>query len=111
MNSTKEAVVLVLAMGAVILFTRALPFLFGKLKRSGSSRLTDFVEKTVPPAAMTVLAFNILGSSVKNDSVDGLLALAASAFTALVHLWKRNTLLSILGGTAVYMLLQRIVMG
>ena len=108
MNTNKEAVILVLAMGVVIFFCRALPFLF--LKRTSSSRLGDFVEKIVPPAAMTVLAFNILGSSFKNDSLDGLLALAASAFTALVHLWKRNTLFSILGGTAVYMILQKIIM-
>ena len=93
-------------MGAVILFCRALPFLF--FKRTGSSRFADFVEKIVPPAAMTVLAFNALGAPFKENPRDGLLVLAASVFTALIHLWKRNTLLSILGGTAVYMLLFRI---
>ena len=106
--NTQEAFVVVFAMGAVIILCRIFPFLF--LKRTSSSGLGTFVEKTVPPAAMTVLAFNILGSSIKNDSLDGLLTFAAAAFTALVHLWKRNTLLSILGGTAVYMILQRIVM-
>ena len=108
MITNSEAFVLVFAMGAVILVCRIIPFLF--LKRTSSSRLGTFVEKTVPPAAMTVLVFNTLGSSFRNDSLDGLLTLAAAAFTALVHLWKRNTLVSILGGTAVYMILHKMVM-
>ncbi|MDR2739300.1 MAG: AzlD domain-containing protein [Treponema sp.] len=35
--------------------------------------------------------------------------MAASAFTALVHLWKRNSLISIIGGTLLYMILSRIL--
>ena len=35
--------------------------------------------------------------------------LAAAAFTAALHLWKGNTLLSITGGTACYMLLLRLL--
>ena len=108
MTSHKEALGLVLAMGAVILFCRALPFLF--LKRASPSGLVDFVEKIVPPAAMTVLAFNALGASFKANPLDGLLVLAASALTALIHVWKRNTLLSILAGTAAYMVLLSFVL-
>jgi len=106
MTSYKEALGLVFAMGGVILFCRALPFLFSR--QTGSSRIAGFVEKTVPPAAMTVLAFNALGAPFKENPRVGLLVLAASVFTALLHLWKRNTLLSILGGTAAYMLLLKI---
>ena len=65
----------------------------------------NFVEKTVPPAAMTVLAFNVLGGAFREDPRDGFLVLAASVFTALVHLWKRNSLISIFGGTTLYMIL------
>ena len=108
MNALNEALVIVFAMGFVILFCRALPFLF--LKRAGSSGIGSFVEKIVPPAAMTVLAYNALGSPFKENPLDGLLVLAASIFTAIIHLWKGNTLVSILGGTAVYMVLIRVVM-
>jgi len=123
MSSPTGALFLALAMGAVILFCRAFPFLFslwGKNaarqneeanKDEGSSpkaAFFAFVEKTVPPVAMTVLAFNIMGSSFRDNPGDGLLVLAASVFTALVHLWKRNSLLSIFGGTALYMILERI---
>jgi len=57
---------------------------------------------------MTVLSFNILGASFKADLRDGFLALGASAVTAVLHLWKRNFLISILGGTAIYMILCRL---
>ena len=106
MTSYKEALGLVFAMGAVILFCRMLPFLF--IKRITSTRIGDFVEKIVPPAAMTVLAFNALGAPFKENALEGFLVLLTSVLTALIHLWKRNTLLSILGGTAAYMVLIRI---
>jgi branched-subunit amino acid transport protein AzlD len=110
-----EALGMVLAMAAVILFCRAFPFLFfsrGNVggKSGAMGRLIGFVEKIVPPAAMTVLAFNVLGTSFKIDPRDGFFALGASLFTAVLHLWKRNFLMSILGGTAVYMILCRLAL-
>ena len=39
---------------------------------------------------------------------DGAKQLAAGAVVVAVHLWRRNTLLSIAAGTAAYMLLIRI---
>ena len=119
MNNTTvtEALFLVFAMGAVILFCRVFPFLFfsrlssenQQIGPSPRQALLSFVEKTVPPVAMTVLAFNDLGSSFRENPRNGLLALAASVFTVLIHLWKRNSLISIFGGTALYMILIRII--
>ena len=109
MNGLEEALGIVFAMGAVILFCRAFPFLFfGGNNSSRRAALLDFVERIVPPAAMTVLAFNALGGAFYENPVDGLLVLAASVFTALVHVLKRNPLLSIFGGTALYMILLRV---
>jgi len=117
MNSTAEALGMVFAMGAVIIFCRAFPFLFfsrnkgadSNSEKGGIKNLIDFAEKIIPPAAMTVLSFNILGASFKEDQIDGLLVLGASAITAVLHLWRRNFLISILGGTAVYMILCRLL--
>ena len=105
MTSVNEALLLVLSMGAVIFFCRAFPFLFS----IRNAAILNFVEKTVPPVAMTVLALNALGGAFRDNLPDGLLALVASVFTALVHLWKRNALISIFGGTALYMILQRVL--
>jgi branched-subunit amino acid transport protein AzlD len=96
-------------MAVVILFCRAVPFfLFRSDAEHGA--LLAFVEKVVPPVAMTVLAFNALASPVKGNLREGIPALIAAGFTALAYLWKRNPLISIFGGTAVYMVLERIIM-
>ena len=108
MNSTAEALGMVLAMGVVVIFCRAFPFLFffreGERKK-GVGVFLDFVERVVPPVAMTVLAFNALGGAFRENLSNGLPALAAAVFTAVLHLWKGNFLISILGGTILYMII------
>ena len=113
MSGLNEALGYVFAMGAVILFCRAFPFLFfgGARETESNSRraFLDFVERIVPPAAMSVLAFNAIGGAFRENPGDGLLVLAASVFTAILHLWKRNPLVSIIGGTLLYMVLGRVI--
>jgi branched-subunit amino acid transport protein AzlD len=126
--SITDAVILVCAMGGVIFFCRAFPFLFFSGARSsqskGSKAFLDFVERIAPPVAMTVLAFNALGPSIKvlTESIiravsslplpqefnSSLAVLVASVLTVILHLLKRNALMSIFGGTAMYMVLQKI---
>jgi len=121
-TSLNEALLLTFVMAAVIFFCRVFPFLFFRGKKSGAAETSmegssdrrkeaflAFVEKTVPPAAMTVLAFNALAGPVKTNPHELIPALAAAVFTAAVHLWRRNPLISIFGGTALFMLLQRII--
>jgi len=128
-TSVGEALLLCFVMAAVIFFCRIFPFLFfrGKTdntKDEGGSQdgrgdtmahnaeggraetFLAFVEKTAPPVAMTVLAFNAL--PLKSSLREIIPAITAAVLTAIVHLWKRNTLLSICGGTALYMVLIRI---
>jgi branched-subunit amino acid transport protein AzlD len=113
-------------MGLVIFFCRLFPFLFFREKNGSGGEGDDngaaangvpgrreifltFVEKLVPPAAMTVLAFNALAASFKPELRKGIPVLIAAVLTALIHLWKRNSLFSIFGGTAIYMILERIM--
>ena len=111
-----EAAFITVIMALVILFCRACPFLFFRGKQPGGSaeKFIVFVEKAVPPLAMTVLAFNTLSAPVYESLKQGgngqiVSALAAAAVTVAAHLWKRNALLSIFSGTAVYMALERII--
>ena len=130
-TSVNEALLLSIVMAAAIFFCRLFPFLFFREKTgsqpengvfadeceasgasgkvSAKTAFLNFVEKTVPPAAMTVLAFNALTIPVIANPGEIIPVLAAAVFTALVHLWKRNPLISIFGGTAVFMLLQRVI--
>ncbi|MDR0602290.1 MAG: AzlD domain-containing protein [Treponema sp.] len=111
MLTTGGALILTLVMGPVILFCRIFPFLFFRGETHGARRdaFLSFVEKIVPEAAMTVLAFNAVAAPFKSGIGAGVPALLAALFTAAVHLWKRNSLLSIFGGTALYIVLGRIL--
>jgi branched-subunit amino acid transport protein AzlD len=123
--SLGAALAFTFAMGGVIFFCRIFPFLFfrenkdpdrrgeknreGEKGRSRRELFLNFVEKLVPPAAMTVLACNAVAGPLKVDIKEGVPVFVAAALTALVHLWKRNPLFSIFGGTAAYMILERIM--
>jgi branched-subunit amino acid transport protein AzlD len=123
MLTVPQALILTFVMGAVIFFCRVFPFLFFRSgnenvteqkpvavhpgKKSRRTSLINFVEKVVPPVAMTVLAFNALAGPIKTNIKEGLPVLIAAIITALLHLWRRNPLISIFGGTALYMVLER----
>jgi len=125
-TNINEALLLSIVMAVAIFFCRVFPFLLFR-EKSGSSdfpsevlengtiaskrktAFLDFVEKTVPPVAMTVLAFNTLTVPARTHISEIIPALIAAAFTAGVHLWRRNPLISIFGGTALFMVLQRIM--
>jgi branched-subunit amino acid transport protein AzlD len=111
MESLSGARILIFFMGLVIFFCRIFPFLFFRSGNRSPRReaLLAFVEKTAPPAAMTVLAFNAIGVPLKENPFQILPVLAASVLTAVLHLWKRNALISIIGGTVLYMILFHIL--
>lgn len=63
----------------------------------------------IPPAAMAMLVVYCLKGISFAAWPFGLPELLAGAAVVLLHLYKRNTLISILGGTALYMFLVQMV--
>jgi len=121
MTTIGEALLLTLAMGATIFFCRIFPFLFFRKRITGETwddsaihrnerraNFLAFVEKTVPPVAMTALAFNALASPIRANLGELVPTITAAALTAGIHLWRRNPMISIFTGTAVYMVLIRV---
>jgi branched-subunit amino acid transport protein AzlD len=100
-----KAFAAILVMAAVTLFTRSFPFLFFR-KRKPPEAL-NFVRDYIPPAVMALLVLSCFKDVRWTDSPFGLPALASAALVAVLHLWKRNALISIGVGTAFYMLLTR----
>jgi branched-subunit amino acid transport protein AzlD len=101
-----EILVAVLAMGLVTLACRAAPFvLFGKRRPPA---LLDYAQRYLPPMIMTVLVFNSYKSLNLSAPPWGLPALVAGLVVAALQAWRRNALLSIVGGTALYMALTRL---
>lgn len=86
---------------------RALPFLFFGGKH-GMPRIIVRLGNTLPPAIMAALVVYCLKSVPYGTLDDGVRQLIAAAAVAGLHLWKRNTLLSIGMGTVLYMLLLRL---
>ena len=108
-----EALILTIVMALAIFLCRIFPFLFfrGKTGQVATSQggFLSFVEKIVPPVAMTVLTFNSLAAPVNTSPGEIIPILVAAAITAGLHLWRNNPLLSIFGGTALYMVLLRVM--
>lgn len=103
MLNVSEAFAAAALMALVIASCRALPFLFFMGRKSPP--FLAFIETYMPAIAMTVLAVSSYTSI--DWTASGIGAASAIAGTAVVvlHVWKRNALLSILGGTLLYMLL------
>lgn len=103
-----QSLIIILMVALATQITRWTPFLVF----SGDRRLPKVVEdlgRLLPPAMMGLLVVYSLRNTQLLTGSHGLPEAIAVAVTAGLHLWKRSTLLSILAGTAVYMLLVQLV--
>lgn len=102
-----HALYIVLICAGVTLLLRALPFMFFGGK-GGVPKWIASLGGMLPPAIMAALVVYCLKSVPYGTFADGAFQLLAGAVVVLMHLLKRNTLLSIAVGTAAYMLLIRL---
>ena len=106
--STGQIAALVAVMAVVTFLTRALPFLlFG---RGGKPpEVVLYLGRFLPPAVIAMLiVYCYRGTSFAGAAgwAPGLLAEVAVVF---LHVWKKNNMLSIVGGTVLYMVLVQVV--
>lgn len=87
---------------------RFLPFLIFTGDRK-TPKLIEKLSKTLPYAIMAMLVVYCLKGVSFASISDFLPELIACLVVGLLHIWKRNTLLSILCGTVCYMLLVQLV--
>ena len=108
MFDTHAAIVIAIA-SVVTMLIRSLPFLvFGGNKKRPA--VIDYLADVLPYAIMGMLVVYCLKSVSLVTAPHGLPELIACVAVVLLHLWKRNTLLSIIAGTAVYMVLVQVVL-
>ncbi len=102
---------LLITVGIMVLgtaLTRFLPFLcFPNAEKTPAA--VRYLGRTLPYAAIGMLVIYCLKDVSLLEVSHGLPKGLALLSILLLHLWRRNTLLSILGGTAVYMLLVQLV--
>ena len=106
--TTTQALLIALAVTAGAMLTRFLPFLLFPDNRP-VPKIVSYLGRTLPAAMMGLLVVYSLRNTDILSGSHGLPEAIAVAVTAGLHLWRRSTLLSILAGTAVYMLLVQLV--
>lgn len=99
---------IILAVAAGTQLTRWLPFwLFPEKKVP--PRVVTYLGSVLPAAMMGLLVVYCLKGVVWLSAPHGAPELIAIAVVAMLHWWRGNVLVSIAGGTAVYMLLVQAV--
>lgn len=102
MNSQIHSLLLIAVIAAVTLLLRFLPFLvFSK----GTPKPFLYLEQALPYSIMAMLVVYSLKNVSLIKSPHGIPEAIAVVIVVVLHKWKHNTLLSIVGGTVCYMLI------
>lgn len=107
MLTTAQSLIVFLVIASCTLLTRALPFLLFRGKQTPA--LVSYLGQVLPYAIMGMLVVYCLKGVTPLSYPFGLPELIAVAGVVALHLWRRNTLLSIAGGTLFYMALVQLV--
>jgi len=99
---------IILAVAAGTQLTRWLPFLLFPENKQPPAVVT-YLGRVLPAAVMGLLVVYCLKSVSILQAPHGLPELTAVASVVILHQWKGNVLVSIAGGTALYMLLVQVV--
>lgn len=105
--NTSRSVILIAVVAAVTIALRFLPFIVFRGKKTPDIIL--YLGKVLPYAIMGMLVVYCFKDTVVLAFPFGLPEFIAGTTVVIAHLIKRNTLLSIISGTVVYMLLIQFV--
>lgn len=97
---------LIAVIALVTVCIRALPFLVLKNK---NSPIIEYLGDVLPYAIMAMLVVYCLKSVNFLTGYHGICEIIGVGSVILLHLYKRNTLLSIFGGTIIYMLCVQVI--
>ena len=103
MTMTQRIVTIALCALATLI-TRFLPFLVFSPQRP-TPKYIQYLGKALPAAIFGMLVIYCLKNVSLFTGSHGLPELLAIVATAAIHLWKRQMLLSVAGGTVFYMIL------
>lgn len=102
MIDVKYSLLLIVIMSLVTQVIRFFPFaVFAK----GTPKPILYLGRVLPPAIMAMLVVYCLRNTSFTGKNHGIPEMVSVALVIGLHKWKHSTLLSIIGGTACYMLL------
>ena len=102
-----QALISIILIALIIFAERLFPFVVFSNKTPG--KLIHFFEKYIPPFVMLGLLIYSLRSIRFTELAMWLPHLTGVLFTISSYLIKKNTMISIFGGTIVYMILIRVL--
>ena len=108
MSIDVHGIALVAVVAAVTMLIRFLPFAVFGCGRP-TPRFITYLAGVLPCAIMAMLVVYCLRGTNLFGPTHGLPELISAAAVVLLHLWKKNTLVSIAAGTALYMVLVQVV--
>jgi len=105
---TTYALIIIAVMAVGTAITRFLPFALFR-NAASAPQYVKYLGKMLPTAAVGLLVVYCLRYVQLMHAPYGLPEAVAIFVVAALHLWKKNTLLSIVAGTACYMLFVQFV--
>lgn len=102
--TTQKALIMIVVAAVCTFVTRVAPFILFNGKKP-IPPVIRYLGATLPPAVIALLIIYCLKNVNWLAASHGVPELLCIAVTALLHLWKRNNLLSIGVGTMLYMYL------
>lgn len=103
-----ETLMIIGAITAATMLTRFLPFILFPENKEVPAVITYF-SKVLPPAMIGLLVAYCLKNLSFTAAPFALPELAGIACIIVLHFWKRNTFLSIFGGTFVYIAIVNLI--
>jgi branched-subunit amino acid transport protein AzlD len=103
-----QQLITVAIIALVTMLTRFLPFLLFPANKPTPTAI-QYLGKALPAAVFGLLVIYCLKNENLLGGSHGLPELIAIATVVALHLWKRQMLLSIAGGTVLYMVLVQII--
>ena len=107
MTLTQQIITISMCVLGTVL-TRALPFMVFSSKNP-TPKYIRYLGKALPAAIFAMLVVYCLKSTPILAAPHGLPELISILAVVLIHLWRKNTMLSIAVGTVCYMLLVQLV--
>lgn len=99
-------ILLIVVIAAVTFMTRVLPFVAFENR---NYPIIEYLGDVLPYSIMAMLVVYCLKNVNLLSGNHGICEIIGVASVIILHVWKRNTLLSIIGGTIIYMLCVQII--
>lgn len=106
--TSQQQIITIVILAVITFMTRALPFLIFPAGKP-TPKYIQYLGKALPLAVFGMLVVYCLKDVRWLDGSHGIPEILGIAAVVLMHLWRRQLFLSMAVGTAVYMILIRVI--